>query len=122
MSDILKNKNIPAKILKNIFIDDAVAEQKKSRAAEDELNKGKRGTIATPQQICGYRRRVESVIINKMDEWADPKIRALKIVGYHTMIKNISKREKEANLKRKAHRGRRSQASINRRTNRKQMA
>lgn len=119
MSDIQKSKNIPEKILNSIFVDDAVTEVLKSQAPEEGLENGRRGTVATPQQICGYRRRNENIIVDKIDEWTDPRIRTLKIDGYHTLIKNEAKREKDEISQRKAHRGKRSTKSLIRRANRK---
>ena len=40
----------------------AVNEQLKSQAAEDGLEKGKRGSKATPQQIIGCRRSQEKIL------------------------------------------------------------
>jgi len=48
----------------------AVGEQLKSQVAENGLEKGRRGTIATPQQIVGYRRRPENILVGMIkDEW-----------------------------------------------------
>ena len=46
------------------LIDDAAAEQLKSQAAAEGLEKGKRGTVATPQQVVGSRRRTENIFID----------------------------------------------------------
>jgi len=93
----------------------------KSRTPEKGLENGKRGTVATPQQIGGYRRRPEDIIVDKIDTWLNPEFRDRKINGYYVMIKNILKREKEekASSKSKTHRGRRSPESLARRANRK---
>jgi len=45
------------------FIEKAIDEQLKSHAPEDGIEKGKRGTIATPQQMMGSRRRTEKIFI-----------------------------------------------------------
>lgn len=50
------------------IIGNAVAEQLKSQAAEEGLEKGKRGTIATPQQIVGSRRTTENIFIGMLDD------------------------------------------------------
>jgi len=45
------------------FIQKAIDEQLKSHAPEDGIEKGKRGTIATPKQMMGSRRRTEKIFI-----------------------------------------------------------
>lgn len=58
------------KINKITAFDQAIAEQLKSQAAEDGLEKGRRGTIATHQQIVGYRRRPENIFASMIkDVW-----------------------------------------------------
>lgn len=53
-----------AKSICSELIEDAIAEQLKSRqAADDDLEKGGRGTIATPQQMVGSRRGIEDILI-----------------------------------------------------------
>jgi len=62
------------KIKKKSLICEAVAEQLKSQAAEDGLEKGGRGTVAMEQQIVGYRRRTENVFASMIkDEWYSKK-------------------------------------------------
>ena len=58
------------KFRKVTALSQAVGEQLKSQVAEDGLEKGRRGTIATPQQIVGYRRRPENILAGMIkDEW-----------------------------------------------------
>jgi hypothetical protein len=54
-----------------MLIELAVEEQLKSQGAEDNLEKGKRGTVAIPQQMVGSRRRTEDIFAGMIkDEWA----------------------------------------------------
>jgi hypothetical protein len=55
------------------LIADAAAEQTKSQGAEDGLEKGKRGTIATPQQMFGSRRRLDDIVLEMIKDWTPPK-------------------------------------------------
>lgn len=49
-------------VIKLAILDEAVGEQMKSQAADDGLEKGKRGTKVIPAQIVGVRRRTENII------------------------------------------------------------
>jgi hypothetical protein len=58
------------------LIEEAMGEQTKSQAAEEGLKKGKRGTVATPAQIVGYRRRAEYIysdMLRNMPRHIKPK-------------------------------------------------
>jgi len=58
------------KIRRTTAISHAIGEQLKSQVAEDGLENRRRGTIATPQQIVGYRRRPENILTGMIkDEW-----------------------------------------------------
>ena len=94
------------------LIEDAVAEQLKSQAADVGLEKGKRGTIATPQQMFGVRHRADAIIIGLIDDWSDPKIKVQKI--WDRSVQCNPKLQGSA-TKRKTHRGRRLQESYLRR-------
>lgn len=52
----------------------AMDEQFNGQAAEHGLEKGKRGTIATPQQMAGYRRSTENIFVGMIkDTWFSKK-------------------------------------------------
>lgn len=58
------------KIRKTVAVSRAVIEQLKSQAPENGLEKGKRGTVAIPQQIVGSRRSTENIFAGMIkDEW-----------------------------------------------------
>jgi hypothetical protein len=77
------------------LIEDAVAEQLKSQAAEENLEKCKRGTVALPEQIVGSRRRMDDIIIDLVHRWCDREIR-------------VQTQNRSLKARRKHRRGRRS--------------
>lgn len=97
------------------LIEEAIGEQLKSQAAEDGLEKGKRGTIAIPQQIVGSRRRMDDIISDLIDEWSDPNICMKK--NHSAQYRNQSQNTTGSSSKHKTHRGRRSKESIKKRVN-----
>ena len=103
-----QTKNQEELITKEI-VKEAAAEQLKSRGADDGLDKGRRGSIATPQQMFGIRRRADAIIIGLIDDWSDPKIRERKI--WDRIVQSNLQLQKPA-TKRKTHRGGRSQESL----------
>lgn len=74
------------------LIEEAIAEQLKSQAADEGLEKGKRGTIATPQQIVGSRRRTEKVFLD-MSGNIPRQVRSEKF-SIRNLITRISKRKR----------------------------
>lgn len=46
------------------ILNEAVGEQLKSQAAENGLDKGKRGTKTIPAQVVGCKRRTESIFLD----------------------------------------------------------
>lgn len=56
-----KQINNKDNVMKLAILNEAVGEQMKSQAADDGLEKGKRGTKAIPAQIVGVRRRTENI-------------------------------------------------------------
>ncbi len=91
-----------SKIRKKSFINEALAEQLKSQGSEDGLEKGGRGTVATEQQIVGYRRRQENILVGMIkDVW-------------YSREELTSKPSKKQNI-RKRKRGPRSQEAMKRR-------
>ena len=50
-------------LITSAVMEEAIGEQLKSQAAEEGIENGERGTVATPQQIVGYRRGTENIFI-----------------------------------------------------------
>lgn len=108
-------------LIKLNLINEAVGEQMKSQAADDGLDKGKRGTKAIPSQIVGLRRRTEDIIGDAIDNWSDTKIRNYKISSLVSSFEHQSHNTSESvtSSKRKTHRGKRSLKSGVKRVNQK---
>lgn len=76
-------------------VDQAIFEQLKSQTAEDDLEKGRRGTIATPQQIVGYRRRPENIFASMIKEvWEKEKQKDDSLPAKHIIKKKSSRKHK----------------------------
>jgi hypothetical protein len=113
MSEAMKTRRRSQdKSITSELIEDAVAEQLKSQAADEGLEKGKRGTIATPRQIVGSRRRADHIILELIHDWSDPKIQLQKTKSpphaqYNLPLQNMA----GVSSQYRTHRGRRSRLS-----------
>lgn len=79
--------------------DRAIAEQLRSFICPEQgLAESKKRGTATYQQITGYRRRTEAIMIEMIDKWSkeDPSIRPKRIRGPH---RRAAKRNKAQAVK-----------------------
>lgn len=101
-------------LIRSESIEDAVAEQLKSLAADEGLENGRRGTVATPQQKVGSRRRMDAIVNELIDCWTDSKVLSQKTMNLRQLQNAMG-----ISSRRRTHRGRRSAESVARRANRK---
>lgn len=93
MEQWIKNQE---NLIKLVLFEEVVGEQLKSQAAEDGLEKGKRGTKATPAQIVGYKRRTESIFLDMIkEEWLRNQHQNKQLPVQYTIEKrNMRKRKR----------------------------
>ncbi len=78
-----------------MLIELAVEEQLKSQGAEDNLEKGKRGTVAIPQQMVGSRRRTEDIFAGMIKNITNVKLPAKQQQQEQRIIKKPNARRRK---------------------------
>jgi hypothetical protein len=77
-----------------MLIELAVEEQLKSQGAEDNLEKGKRGTVTIPQQMVGSRRRTEDIFAGMIKNITNVKLSAKQQIAEPIIRKKNTRKRK----------------------------